>query len=302
MIGSHRFMTFRPNDGRIDTAWIAWFFLTEPGLELIRRASPGSAGRNRTLAIERFEALEIPLPPIDEQRRVARYLDATADASSTVAQLTRRAQELSGALAVSLRPVLISMNESDEAPGGRSSTSTPSWCKRTTRSRSAPDGVYPNLGILQLRARTLREVGHRWVRDLGHSRLNRYEAVNVVLQQALGVGGRRTPSCRRSSTASSSRTSFRRSTRIPIGSNARCLSERHAIDRAGGPSYTGASKGLGVATRAGARRSRSSSHRIWLPPIETQTVDGCERSTDSSRSRPARVDAERRTAAWSLQR
>lgn len=75
LIGSHRFMTFVPVDDRIDTSWAAWFFQSEPGLELIRRASPGSAGRNRTLAIERFESLDIPLPPIDEQRRVARKLD-----------------------------------------------------------------------------------------------------------------------------------------------------------------------------------------------------------------------------------
>lgn len=117
MIGSHRFMTFRPKDDRTETAWLAWYLLSESGLELIRRASPGSAGRNRTLAIERFEALEIPLPPIDEQRRVARYLDATADASSVIADLTLRAERLSAALMVSLatRPDL---SEDSKRRGG----------------------------------------------------------------------------------------------------------------------------------------------------------------------------------------
>ena len=74
-IGSHRFMTFVPTDDRIDIRWSSWFFRSEPGLELIRKASPGSAGRNRTLAIDRFEALEIPLPTLDEQRRIAGRLD-----------------------------------------------------------------------------------------------------------------------------------------------------------------------------------------------------------------------------------
>lgn len=75
-IGSHRFMTFTAIDpGIIDTEWASWYFRSEPGLELIRQASPGSAGRNRTLAIERFEALEIPLPPPDEQRRIALRLE-----------------------------------------------------------------------------------------------------------------------------------------------------------------------------------------------------------------------------------
>ena len=74
-IGSHRFMTFAPRNNRIDTSWASWFFRSEPGLKLIRQASPGSAGRNRTLAIGRFENLEIPLPSLDKQRRVALLLD-----------------------------------------------------------------------------------------------------------------------------------------------------------------------------------------------------------------------------------
>lgn len=74
-IGSHRFMTFVPKDDRIDAGWAAWFFQSEPGLDLIRGASPGSAGRNRTLAIERFGNLEIPLLSLKEQRRVTATLD-----------------------------------------------------------------------------------------------------------------------------------------------------------------------------------------------------------------------------------
>lgn len=83
-IGSHRFMTFTPKDGRIDTAWAAWFFRSEPGQELIRKASPGSAGRNRTLAIERFANLEIPLPPIDQQGLAARSLDRMCQVSEAL--------------------------------------------------------------------------------------------------------------------------------------------------------------------------------------------------------------------------
>jgi hypothetical protein len=85
-IGSHRFMTFVPIAERIDTAWASWFFRSEPGIELIRRASPGSAGRNRTLAIKRFEALEIPLPPIEEQRRVAENLDSVQASAATASK------------------------------------------------------------------------------------------------------------------------------------------------------------------------------------------------------------------------
>lgn len=69
-IGTHRFLSYVPRDGRIDTNWARWFFLSEPGMDLIRMAAPGTTIRNRTLTIERFEALEIPLPPIDEQRHI----------------------------------------------------------------------------------------------------------------------------------------------------------------------------------------------------------------------------------------
>ncbi len=101
MIGSHRFMTFTPTDGRINTAWAAWFFISEPGLELIRLASPGSAGRNRTLAIDRFESLEIPLRPINEQRSVAAKLDRLSQVVEAVSARSTRAHELTEAFIAS---------------------------------------------------------------------------------------------------------------------------------------------------------------------------------------------------------
>ncbi|MDQ6613197.1 MAG: hypothetical protein M3083_00125 [Actinomycetota bacterium] len=74
-IASNRFLTYVPADNRIEVRWARWFFLSEGGNELLQHASPGSADRNRTLAIDRFEGLQITLPPIDEQRRVAVRLD-----------------------------------------------------------------------------------------------------------------------------------------------------------------------------------------------------------------------------------
>lgn len=88
-IGSHRFMTFTPNGDRIDASWARWWFLSEPGLELIQIASPGSAGRNRTLAIDRFLSIEIPLPSIEEQRSVAARIDVLARSSDSVSAALR---------------------------------------------------------------------------------------------------------------------------------------------------------------------------------------------------------------------
>ncbi len=146
-IGSHRFMTYTPADDRIDTNWASWFFRSEPGLELIRKASPGSAGRNKTLAIDRFEALEIPLPSIDEQGRIAAHLDRVAVTAETSDRLSTRASEASTALAVSLasRPDL-------DGPAKVShgwtrvmlnDVLTPS----RNQVRVDPAASYPNLGI-----------------------------------------------------------------------------------------------------------------------------------------------------------
>ncbi len=81
MIGSHRFMTWRPMSGEAGADFIAHYLLSDHGLEQLRRASPGSAGRNRTLGIAAFENLRIPLPGRDEELRIAARLDRIRDAA-----------------------------------------------------------------------------------------------------------------------------------------------------------------------------------------------------------------------------
>lgn len=82
-IGSHRFMTWAPQrQDEADVRYLAHYFASEVGLEQLRQASPGSAGRNRTLSIKNFENINVPLPHIDEQRRIAAHLDAVEGASA----------------------------------------------------------------------------------------------------------------------------------------------------------------------------------------------------------------------------
>lgn len=101
-LASNRFLTYIPIDDRIDVGWARWYFLSDAGIALIQRASPGSADRNRTLAIDRFEALVIPLPPIGEQRHVAARLDRIASRSAEFRALCSRVAALSDALRVSI--------------------------------------------------------------------------------------------------------------------------------------------------------------------------------------------------------
>jgi type I restriction enzyme, S subunit len=76
MIGSHRFVTYTVDPTRSTARFLRLFFTTEQGREILLKASPGSAGRNKTLGLDRFIANSIPLPPLDEQRRIVSRLDA----------------------------------------------------------------------------------------------------------------------------------------------------------------------------------------------------------------------------------
>ena len=66
-IGSHRYMSCVPAPDRATAPFLCFFFLTHEGLELIRAASPGGAGRNRTLGIEALARIQVPVPPLQDQ-------------------------------------------------------------------------------------------------------------------------------------------------------------------------------------------------------------------------------------------
>lgn len=76
MIGSHRFPTFRADSVRLDSRFLLHYFRTKEGLDALLRVSPGGAGRNRTLSKKAFLDIEVPLPPLHEQRRVVARLEA----------------------------------------------------------------------------------------------------------------------------------------------------------------------------------------------------------------------------------
>jgi type I restriction enzyme S subunit len=80
MIASHRFPTFRSDPARLDLRFLRLYFSTPRGIELLGRVSPGGAGRNRTLNRTAFLSLEIPLPPLPEQRRLVARIDEVAAA------------------------------------------------------------------------------------------------------------------------------------------------------------------------------------------------------------------------------
>lgn len=284
-IGSHRFMTYTPVDERIDTTWASWFFRSEPGLEMIRQASPGSAGRNRTLAIDRFEALEIPLPPIDEQRRIAGLLDHMAGAAADAIQLGGKAAGLANALAVSIaaRPDFTSAIKS---ASGWTRTRLGEVLERAVDSvRVDAAAAYPNIGIYSF-GRGVFEKPDIEGSSTSASVLFRIRAGQFIYSRLFAFEGAY-------SYVPAQFDGRFVSNEFPVFEpDAARLDARWLATFLRSPSrwaeLGGASKGIGV------RRQRVPveavlNYEIWLPPLKTQrsAVRAFEKIDDAGRSRSA---------------
>lgn len=70
-VGSHRFITYVPHERKATSEFLCHHFLSKHGIEDIRAASPGSAGRNRTLGLKKLETILVPVPDYEEQIRFA---------------------------------------------------------------------------------------------------------------------------------------------------------------------------------------------------------------------------------------
>lgn len=67
-VGSHRFITCVPDPEVATSEFLCYYFLTTEGMAKIGEASPGGAGRNRTLGLKKLEKLLVPTPTIEKQR------------------------------------------------------------------------------------------------------------------------------------------------------------------------------------------------------------------------------------------
>jgi type I restriction enzyme S subunit len=67
-IASHRYITCVPDPERATPGFLAYFLLSEEGLEKVGLASPGTADRNRTLSLGNLGRIEVPVPALEAQR------------------------------------------------------------------------------------------------------------------------------------------------------------------------------------------------------------------------------------------
>lgn len=74
MIASHRFPMYKQKRNNVDLSYVFYFFLTKRGKHLLGMASPGGAGRNKTLGQGELYRVPMPHPPIPEQKKIAEIL------------------------------------------------------------------------------------------------------------------------------------------------------------------------------------------------------------------------------------
>ena len=74
MIASHRFPMYKPKKDIVDLDYITKYFITKRGQNVLMLASPGGAGRNKTLGQKEFAKSVVKLPSIPEQQKIADFL------------------------------------------------------------------------------------------------------------------------------------------------------------------------------------------------------------------------------------
>ncbi|KPB42607.1 hypothetical protein ALP12_200179 [Pseudomonas savastanoi pv. phaseolicola] len=73
--GSHRYITCAVDKSLADTSYIYRYLITPTGIASLSLASPGGAGRNKTLGLSALSNITIPLPPLAEQQKISKIID-----------------------------------------------------------------------------------------------------------------------------------------------------------------------------------------------------------------------------------
>lgn len=106
--GSHRFITCVVDTDRTNAIYLKLYLTASPdGRAQVLQASPGGAGRNRTLGVEKMGQIYVPLPPLAEQQAIVARLDALAEKTREVqAHLDAVERDAEHLLALRFRDVI----------------------------------------------------------------------------------------------------------------------------------------------------------------------------------------------------
>ena len=86
MIASHRFPMYLPKNNLSNVNFLRYLFVTDKGQSYLELASPGGAGRNKTLGQSNFSELKIDLPSLEEQTKIATFLSTVDEKISQLSQ------------------------------------------------------------------------------------------------------------------------------------------------------------------------------------------------------------------------
>ncbi len=102
MIASHRFPMYTSGSGKLLPEYAWRYFSSSRGKYDLGIASPGGAGRNKTLGQAEFNQLRIPVPPLTYQRLVVDALAAADRAIARTKDLIAAEQRLKAGIAEQL--------------------------------------------------------------------------------------------------------------------------------------------------------------------------------------------------------
>ena len=75
MVASHRFPMYKPINNKVDVDYLVQYFLTQKGKDVMEYASPGGAGRNRTLGQDIFMRSNLVCPSMNEQLAIVKLMN-----------------------------------------------------------------------------------------------------------------------------------------------------------------------------------------------------------------------------------
>jgi len=95
--GSAEFPMYSPDRKRLDPAWMHWLTKTPSFWSQCDEKSQGTSGKNRIKPVQ-FLSVEIPLPPIAEQRRIVTRIEELAELIEEARRLRKEAADEADAM------------------------------------------------------------------------------------------------------------------------------------------------------------------------------------------------------------
>jgi len=94
MIASHRFPMYKPKEGVLNLDFIFYYLMSTRGKHSLGLASPGGAGRNKTLGQREFGKMKIPVPSIKEQEKIVSIISTWDIAINRINSLIEAKEKL----------------------------------------------------------------------------------------------------------------------------------------------------------------------------------------------------------------